>query len=103
VNSAGRDKRNKLRQLDMPWHVVEVKMLPNFRLHVRFIDGLEGTVDMSARARAKNAGVFTALSDPVYFNRAYIEAGAVKWPGEIDLAPDSMYAVIKERSEWKLC
>lgn len=29
----------------MPWRVLEVDALSNYRLRVRFIDGLEGTVD----------------------------------------------------------
>ena len=89
-------------QARLPWVVTHVEALPNFRLRVRFIDGLEGTVDMAARVRAKKAGVFAALSDPARFNQVYIEAGAVTWPGEIDLAPDSMHAVIKQRGERKL-
>lgn len=86
----------------MPWRVQQVVALDNFRLQVRFVDGLVGTVDMSARVHAKNAGVFAALADPTHFNRVFVEAGAVTWPGEIDLAPDSMHAVIKEQGEWKL-
>jgi hypothetical protein len=86
----------------MPWRVVQVTALPNFRLHVCFVDGLEGTVNMASRVRAKNAGVFAVLSDPAHFEQVYVEAGAVTWPGEIDLAPDSMHAVIKQRGEWEL-
>lgn len=86
----------------MPWQVVDVQPLPGFRLHVRFVDGLEGTVDMSKRVHAMRAGVFAALADSARFNQVFIEAGAVTWPGEIDLAPDAMYAVIREKGEWKL-
>jgi hypothetical protein len=31
-----------------------------------------------------------------------VEYGAVTWPGEIDLAPDAMYAEFKKNGEWKL-
>lgn len=72
----------------MPWRVKKVEALDNFRLKVRFVDGLEGTVDMSKRVHAKNAGVFAALADPAHFNQVFVEAGAVTWPGEIDLADD---------------
>ena len=43
-----------------------------------------------------SAGVFAGLSDPSLFKQVFIEHGAVTWPGEIDLAPDAMYAGIKK-------
>ena len=32
--------------------------------------------------------------DAEFFEQVYIDNGAVSWPGEIDLAPDAMYAEI---------
>jgi hypothetical protein len=35
-----------------------------------------------------------------FFERVYIDSGAVAWPGDIDLAPDAMYSqVAHDRSE----
>jgi len=79
----------------MPWRVTTVEALPEFRLRVRFVDGTEGTVDLAAMIHSPDAGVFAALADPARFALARIEYGAVTWPGEIDLAPDAMYAEIK--------
>src|SRR5260370_248648 len=45
----------------MPWRVASVEAWPSFRLPVRFLDGLEGVVDMSALIASPNAGVFRAL------------------------------------------
>lgn len=42
----------------MPWRVVEVTPLEGFRLSVRFVDGAEGTVDMSGLIQSSRAGVF---------------------------------------------
>ncbi|MEJ2388105.1 MAG: DUF2442 domain-containing protein, partial [Chromatiaceae bacterium] len=44
----------------------------------------------------------TALADPSIFAQAHVEYGAVTWPGEIDLAPDAMYAEIKKAGTWVL-
>jgi len=79
----------------MPWRVAAVEVLPEFRLRVRFVDGTEGTADLAAMIHSPGAGVFAALADPARFAEARIEYGAVTWPGEIDLAPDAMYAEIK--------
>lgn len=78
----------------MPWRVQRVEALENFQLHVRFMDGTEGTMDLTALIHSADAGVFAALADPGIFAQAFVEYGAVTWPGEIDLAPDTMYAVI---------
>ncbi len=86
----------------MPWRVASVEALANFRLKVRFLDGTEGTVDMSRLVRSDLAGVFAALADPVRFAQAFVDHGAVTWPGEIDLAPDAMYRAIKASGEWML-
>ena len=80
----------------MPWRVVAVEALPNFRLQVRFVDGTEGVVDLNALAHSPGAGVFASLADSSFFAQVFVEHGAVTWPGEIDLAPDAMYAEIKK-------
>jgi len=86
----------------MPWRAIEVHPLSNFRLRVRFVDGLEGIVDMSALIHSQTAGVFAQLADPFRFAQAFVAHGAVAWPGEIDLAPDAMYAEIKKLGHWVL-
>jgi len=47
-----------------------------------------------------NAGIFARLRDPVLFAQAYVEYGAVGWPGEVDLAPDAIYDEIKKHGRW---
>ena len=85
-----------------PWRVTAVQVLPEFRLSVTFVDGLNGTVDLSGLVRSPRAGVFAALSDPTLFAQAKLELGSVAWPGDLDLAPDAMHAAIKEHGVWRL-
>jgi hypothetical protein len=84
------------------WRLVEVAALPGYQLTVRFLDGMEGSVDMSRLIFSDEAGVFAALRDPTLFTQAHLELGAVTWPGEIDLAPDAMYEEIKQHGKWVL-
>ena len=79
----------------MPWRVASVEALPGYRLRVRFLDGLDGVVDMSALIASPNAGVFALLADSEAFNRASVAFGAVCWPCGLDIAPDAIYAEIK--------
>ena len=39
-------------------------------------------------------GALEPLRDEKFFRQVFIDDGAVTWPGEIDLAPDAMYAEI---------
>jgi hypothetical protein len=84
----------------LPWLVTSVQALPGHRLRVQFMDGLEGIADLSALVHSPNAGVFAALADEALFKQAFVEYGAVTWPGEIDVAPDAMHAEIKKSGEW---
>jgi hypothetical protein len=72
----------------MYWDVVEVKPEPDCGLFVRFRDGLSGRVQLP---REELIGVLAPLRDSDFFNRVFIDQGAVAWPGDIDLAPDAMY------------
>jgi hypothetical protein len=84
------------------FRVKEVMAQENYCLHVRFVDGTEGQVDMYHLLNGKNPGVFTALQDAAFFQKVFIDLGVVTWPGEIDLAPDAMYFEIKKNGKWVL-
>ena len=72
----------------MYWDVIEVKPEQDCCLFVRFQDGLSGRI----RFRPEElTGVLEPLREPQFFNRVFVDQGAVAWPGEIDLAPDAMY------------
>ena len=76
--------------------VVEAKALPEFRLFVRFDDGVSGVADLSAMA---GQGVLSSWLRPGVFDRVRVtDLGAVEWPEAIDLCPDSLYLQITGKS-----
>jgi hypothetical protein len=77
----------------MYWDVVEVKPEPGYHLFIRFKDGLAGRVQLQ---REELTGALAPLLDEQFFERVFIDCGAVAWPGEIDLAPDAMYDQIAD-------
>lgn len=83
----------------MKWDVVHVKQIAPLAIRVQFEDGLIGRVRFE---QSHLTGVFAALKDPAVFQQAHIDAGAVSWPGNLDLAPDAMYREIKAHGEWVL-
>lgn len=73
------------------WRLKAISVLPGWQLAVTFNDGRAGVVDLSALVNGPDAGVFEALRDPAFFDRAYVDCGAVTWPNGADLAPDGIY------------
>ena len=82
----------------MYWDVVEVKPEPDHCLFVRFKDGLSGRVQLRLE---ELTGALAPLRDIRVFDQVFIDSGAVAWPGDIDLAPDAMYADVSRQShDW---
>jgi hypothetical protein len=68
---------------------VEVKALTQYRIWLRYDDGVEGEVDLSDLA---GRGVFSVWSDPAVFRAVRLGPhGAIEWSPELDLCPDAMY------------
>ncbi|MFW6012438.1 MAG: DUF2442 domain-containing protein [bacterium] len=86
----------------MPWRVTSAAALPGSRLHVTFVDGTTGEVELDRFLHRPDIGegVFAPLRDPEVFSQARVVRGAVEWPGGPDLAPDAMYDAIREHGRW---
>lgn len=85
-----------------PWRICSMEVLNDHCLSVQFVDGTKGLVDLSGLIYEKDPGVFAALKDGQFFKKAYIDRGAVTWPGDLDLASDAMYESIKKTGEYIL-
>jgi hypothetical protein len=75
----------------MYWDIVKVVPKAEYCLFVRFKDGLEGLVHLRPE---QLTGALEPLRDQRFFEQVFVDDGAVAWPGEIDLAPDAMYAEV---------
>jgi hypothetical protein len=71
--------------------IVDARPLGDYRLYLRFEDGVEGVVDLAPHLSFR--GVFEALRDPAYFSQVQVdpELGTVAWPNGADLDPDVLY------------
>lgn len=76
----------------MFWDAKFVKPLPDYRIYVEVEDGHKGIFDLKPYL---NHGVFRELKDVHYFNRVGIEFGAVTWPNEQDIAPETLLAQLQ--------
>jgi len=79
------------------WSIVRFRVMSKYRIEVSFSDGTTGVADLSPRLSQGPLGDgFDTLCDEKVFAKAYLECGALTWPGGIDLAPDAMYQRIRE-------
>ena len=71
--------------------IVAAKAVGDYRLHLRFEDGVEGVVDFAPHLSFR--GVFEPLRDLEYFAQVRVDAdlGTVVWPNGADLDPDVLY------------
>jgi hypothetical protein len=73
----------------MYWDVKTVKPMSDYRIYVEIEDGRKGIFDLKPYL---DKGVFTELREVDYFNRVGILFGAVTWPHEQDIAPETLIA-----------
>lgn len=80
----------------MHYDLKEIKVLDGHKLFVRFADKKQGVVDLSTMIR--QGGVFSPLRKREYFEQAYIDPdwGVLCWPGDIDIAPETLYDAVKQ-------
>lgn len=71
----------------MYWDAVSVKPIENYRIFVELRNGKKGTFDLKPYL---DFGVFKELRDINYFNLVGISLGAVTWPHEQDIAPETL-------------
>ncbi|MDX8393271.1 MAG: DUF2442 domain-containing protein [Mariprofundales bacterium] len=76
----------------MYWDVKLVKPKSNYKIYVETEDNRKGLFDMSPYL---NHGVFKELRNVDYFNQVSILFGAVTWPHEQDIAPETLISEMK--------
>jgi len=81
--------------LVLPPSLIEAVPLDGYDVHLRFADGLEGSVDLSyLMGRGE---VFEPLRDLGFFRRLAIDEteSTIAWPNEADIAPETLYDLVQ--------
>lgn len=79
--------RRKLREHQL-LDVIRVTPTPDFKLLLEFENGEHRVFDM---VPLMNKKPFDKLRDPARFTQASVDYGTVVWPGNIDIAPETLY------------
>lgn len=76
--------------------VVTANYRGDFRIHLVFNDGAEGTVDFEPWFEGP---VFEPLTQLDYFRRFFVDGSTVAWPNGADIAPEALHeAVASQRA-----
>lgn len=69
---------------------VEVKAFENYRIWVKFADGVSGEIDLSEEA---GKGVFKLWDQEDSFSRVYIneETDGIAWSKMLEISPERIY------------
>lgn len=76
----------------MHWDVTKVRPLDDYRIYVELEDGRKGLFDLKPYL---DHGVFRELRDKAYFSQVDVFLGAVTWPHEQDIAPETLVAALE--------
>ena len=74
--------------------IAEVEALEDYKLRVKFEDGVEGVIDV--KEKTQFTGVFAPLKDMDYFRKVKVnlEVGSFEWPNGADIDPSVVYSDI---------
>jgi hypothetical protein len=70
--------------------VVAAEYAGEFRVHLRFNDGLTKLADLHPLLVGS---VFGPIRTPSEFRRFFLDAGTLSWPCGADIAPEALYAL----------
>lgn len=76
------------------YRIVAAEVVRHEVVELTFADGLEGEVDLRGHLWGP---VFERVRTPQGFAEMFVdeEGGTIAWPGEVDLAPDTLYLRVK--------
>jgi hypothetical protein len=73
---------------------IQIKALPQYRLHLVYPDGVEGVIDLSGDV---GRGVFTPLLDEAFFRTVHIgRFGQIAWSEDLEICPDAAWFEITQ-------
>lgn len=79
--------------------IIKATAHPDFIIELTFDDGATGLIDISSRLYGP---MFEPLNDPALFNKISVDAfGAICWPNNADLSPDTLYTELQETKNSK--
>jgi hypothetical protein len=71
--------------------VLNVRLADTFKLEIDFSDHTQGVFDAGAYLSTRSGPLLDALREPAYFQRFFIDAGALCWPNGLEISPARLH------------
>ena len=75
--------------------LIAIEPKQGYDILLRFSDGASGTFDFTPFVEAGTA-MTEPLRDPAFFNRCFIELGALAWPNGFDMSAASLHQRLRD-------
>lgn len=72
--------------------VSDVAVLDNYRLRLRFNNGVEGVVDLEGELYGE---IFEPLRDLRLFRQVFLTSRTIEWPNGADFAPEFLLSLVQ--------
>ena len=74
--------------------VIQAKYKKDYMIEVEFDNGKKGVVDCK---KWLHGPIFEPVKDKNYFKKFFVDGWTISWPNGADIAPESLYAALKEK------
>lgn len=89
---ADRSQSSMIRSLlYLSMRVSEVNYILDYRLQIKFEDGVAGEVDL---VELVEKGVFQPLKDRTLFSKVYSTGSSIAWSDELEIDANTLYAEV---------
>ena len=79
----------------MPYWVIEIELRENYKIYIKFNDGLSGIIDFQNKIKTDHRSIIRELIDENKFKAIKIERHTLCWDNGVDFAPEYLYDQIK--------
>ena len=73
--------------------VLNARLTSPFTLEIYFSDHTHGVFDANAYLASRSGTLLDKLREPAYFNRLFIDAGALCWPNGLEISPARLHEI----------
>jgi hypothetical protein len=77
--------------------ILNAQLTAPFKLAIDFSDHTQGVFDANAYLASRTGPLLDKLRDATYFQRFFIDAGALCWPNGLEISPAKVYELSNAR------